>query len=206
MRKLPIRKIAGEEMKANSLKIVIVMLILVLSACGPRGIQNAKNWPVEEFTFTNQEGQPFGSEDLKGKIYIADFIFTSCDDVCLPMTSNMVKLQKMVKEKGYENVEFVSFSIDPTIDDPETLKEFGNMFNVDYTNFHMLTGYSQQVIEEFAMKNFKTIVKKPKNEDQVIHGVDFYLVNQEGTILKYYNGLEEIPFGEILNDIKALQQ
>ncbi|MDZ5473118.1 SCO family protein [Bacillus sp. 31A1R] len=192
-------------MNLKLFKIILLATVLLLAACGQKGIKNAKDWPVEDFTFINHEGQSFGLEDLKGKIWVADFIFTNCEDVCLPMTSNMVRLQQMVKEKGYENVEFVSFSIDPEVDKPETLKEFGNKFNVDYSNFHFLTGYEQTFIETFAQKNFKALVKKPANEDQVIHGVDFYLVNKEGTIVKYYNGLNEIPFKEILNDIEALQ-
>ncbi|MFE8702103.1 SCO family protein [Cytobacillus sp. FJAT-54145] len=190
------------------LRIIFIMLLTVtiLSACGQSGIKDPLNWPVEDFTFTNQEEQPFGLADLKGKIWVADFIFTNCDDVCLPMTSNMVKLQGMVKDEGYENVEFVSFSVDPEIDSPEVLKDYGEKFNVNFGNYHFLTGYSNDDIHEFAKNSFKTIVVKPKDQDQVVHDVNFFLVDQEGNIMKYYTGLNEIPFDEIMSDIKALQQ
>jgi protein SCO1/2 len=76
---------------------------------------------------------------------------------------------------------------------------------LDFSNYHFLTGYDQTFIETFARENFKTFVKKPENEDQVIHQTYFYLVDQEGTIMKYYSGANDVPFADIINDIKALQ-
>lgn len=187
------------------LLLIILSMLFLFKAFGNNGIPDAKNWPVADFTYTNQEGEPFGLKDLKGEIWVADFIFTNCEDVCLPMTYNMAKLQKKVKDEGIKNVEFVSFSVDPSVDQPNVLKEFGEYFKVDFSHWNFLTGYEQEHIEEFAMDSFKAIVKKPANQDQVIHGTDFYLVDQEGKIIKYYTGLNDIPYEEIINDIKALQ-
>ncbi|MFB6466113.1 SCO family protein [Cytobacillus sp. Hz8] len=193
-------------MKSKVLAIYLIMTVVLLSACGQREIKDAKNWPIkDEFTYTNQEGKPFGLKDLKGKVWVADFIFTNCEDVCLPMTSNMAKLQQLAKDENIKNIEFVSFSVDPENDTPQKMKEFAQSFNVDFKNWHFLTGYSQEAIEQFAMKNFKALVKKPEKEDQVIHGTDFYLVDQNGTIVKYYTGLNKIPMKVIINDIKTLQ-
>jgi protein SCO1 len=180
--------------------------LFALTACSSSGIPNAKNWKIEEFSFINQEEETVSTSDLKGKVWIADFIFTSCEDVCFPMTWNMSKLQKMLKDEGIKDVEFVSFSVDPEVDKPEVLKAYGNQFNVEYSNWHFLTGYKQKDIEQFARKSFKTIVVKPENEDQVTHGTDFYLVDQEGKIIQYYSGLEEIPFADIIQHIKILQK
>lgn len=192
-------------MDLKGLTLAIVASLLVLTGCGAKKIENAKDWPVPEFTYTNQSGESFGLQDLKGKIWVADFIFTKCIDVCPPMTVNMAKLQKMAEEEGLENVEFVSFSVDPTVDSPEVLTEYAKLFEADHSNWNFLTGYSQEEIESFALEYFKTPVKKPREGDQVIHGTSFYLVNQEGTIVQYYSGLEEIPFKQIIKDIKALQ-
>jgi protein SCO1 len=185
--------------------VLLIIAIVILSACGKKEIQNALNYPVEDFNYSNQDGETFGLEDLKGKVWVADFIFTSCLDVCSPMTFHMEKLQKMAKKEGVTNIEFVSFSVDPSLDTPEKLKEFGENFNVDFANWNFLTGYKQKEIENFALKSFKTLVLKPQQGDQVIHGTDFYLVGPKGTVLKYYTGLNEIPFKEIINDIKSLQ-
>lgn len=192
-------------MKFRIILMIALLFSLFLTACGKKEIENAKDWPLNDFTYTDQQGESFGLSNLKGKVWVADFIFTNCEDVCLPMTSNMSKLQTMAKEEGIQNIEFVSFSVDPTVDQPDVLTKFGEQFQVDFSNWHFLTGYSQADIENFALENFKTLVKKPEKEDQVIHGTSFYLVDKEGTIVKDYTGLQDIPFDEIISDIKTLQ-
>lgn len=185
--------------------IIIVFTLMVMTACGKGEIKDAKNWPVADFTFTDQNQQSIGLSDLKGKVWVADFIYTNCPDICLPMTFNMAKLQKLTKEEKIENIQFVSFSVDPEVDTPEVLTKYSSNFDIDYSNWHFLTGYKQEEIEKFAMSNFKTIVKKPQNDPNVIHQSYFYLVNQEGKIMKVYSGLEDIPYEEIISDIKTLQ-
>ena len=192
-------------MKARVIQLSALIFTLLLTACTQNGIKDAKNWPVNDFTYTDQQGKTFGLKDLEGKIWVADFIFTNCETVCLPMTSNMAKLQKMAKENGIENIQFVSFSVDPSVDTPDALTQYGKLSGVDFNNWKFLTGYEQLEIEKFARDNFKTIVKKPEKGDQVIHGTDFYLIDQTGKIVKDYTGFQEIPFDEIMNDIKALQ-
>ncbi|SFA92241.1 MULTISPECIES: SCO family protein [unclassified Bacillus (in: firmicutes)] len=192
-------------MKQRWLIICMVFLAFMLVGCGQGEIKDATDWPIKDFTYKNQDNKNYGLKDLKGKIWVADFVFTSCEDVCLPMTANMIKLQELVKKEGIKNVEFVSFSVDPVVDSPEALKNYAAKFNVDFKNWNFLTGYTQQEIEQFALKNFKALVKKPEQEDQVIHGTDFYLIDQNGTIKKYYTGLDEVPFEEIIEDMKTLE-
>ncbi|WNF25226.1 SCO family protein [Mesobacillus jeotgali] len=184
---------------------MLASVMMFAAACGNSGLKDAMNYPIEDFTFTNQEGESVSKADLKGKVWVASFIFTNCADVCPPMTANMAKLQDMMKEEGLEDVEIVSFSVDPAVDSPEVLKEYGKKFNVDFTNWSFLTGYTQEEIEKFALESFKAFVKKPETGDQVIHGTDFYLVDQNGEMRKYYTGLKEVPFEQIIKDIKTLQ-
>ncbi|MBM7663205.1 protein SCO1/2 [Bacillus mesophilus] len=180
-------------------------LLLIVSGCGGNGLEVPSDaTTVENFTFTNQNGEEYGLEQLKGKVWVADFIFTNCDTVCPPLTANMSKLQDMAKEKGLE-VEFVSFSVDPENDTPEKLLTFGEQFDADFTNWNFLTGYSQSDIEAFAPKSFAAIVQKPKSDDQVIHGLRFYIVNQDGIVVSSYNGLENPPYEQMLDDISKLQ-
>nr|WP_257391898.1 SCO family protein [Mesobacillus jeotgali] len=184
---------------------MLAAIVIFAAACGNGGLKDAKNYPIEDFTFTNQDGEQLSKKDLKGKVWIADFIFTSCADVCPPMTANMAKLQEMIKKEKLEDVEIVSFSVDPTVDTPDVLKQYGQKFNADFSNWSFLTGYTQEEIEKFVLENFKALVKKPEAGDQVIHGTDFYLVDQNGDMRKYYTGLKEVPFEQIIEDIKALQ-
>lgn len=180
-----------------------IIIALVLSACGGEKIENAKNWPLESFEHIDHNGKPFTKEDLKGKIWIASFIFTNCETVCPPITANMARIQRMLEEEGLDGVHLVSFSVDPEVDKPEDMKAFAEKFTDSLDNWHFLTGYAQNYIEQFAKENFKTHVYKPENDDQVVHGTDIFLVDQEGTIVKYYSGLD-VPYEEILHDVNVL--
>jgi protein SCO1 len=73
--------------------LLTFILTLLLTACGSKGIKDAYNWSIDDFSYMDQNKEPFGLENLKGKVWVADFIFTNCDDVCLPMTANMKKIQ-----------------------------------------------------------------------------------------------------------------
>ncbi len=105
--------------------------------------------------------------------------------------------------KGIE-VEFVSFSVDPEEDTPEKLKEYGATFNADFENWHFLTGYKQEEIKDLALESYKTIVQDDPNSDQVVHGTSYFLVDQEGYVVKDYSGTKDVPYQQIIQDIKSL--
>ncbi|MDR4888594.1 SCO family protein [Fredinandcohnia sp. QZ13] len=191
----------GENVKKIKFLIVIA-LIFVLAACGS-GIPNALNYEVSDFTYVDQNGEDFSLKDLEGKVWIADMIFTQCETVCPPMTAHMAKLQSMVKEEGLD-VEFVSFSVDPEVDTPEMLKEYAEGYSDDLSNWHLLTGYSIDEITVFAKDSFKALVAKPEGQDQVLHVIKFYLVDQNGTVLKEYDGVSDTPYDEIIKDINTI--
>lgn len=181
---------------------MLLFVVLFSAACGGK-IENAVNWEVEKFEHIDQNGHPFSKDDLRGKVWVANFIFTNCQTVCPPMTANMARLQRMLKEEGLDDVHLVSFSVDPEVDTPEKLADYAFRFTEDFSNWHFLTGYAQKYIEQFAEKNFHLFVHKPEGEEQVNHGTDFFLVNQEGNIVKYYSGLD-VPYEEIVHDVKIL--
>ncbi|WP_456279393.1 SCO family protein [Bacillus sp. AK128] len=187
------------------LVVLFISLLVILAGCGGNGLDVPSDaTTVQDFTYINQNGAELGLEQLKGKAWVADFIFTNCETVCPPMTANMSKLQGMAKEEELQ-VEFVSFSVDPENDTPEKLVAFGEQFDADFSNWNFLTGYSQSDIEAFAPKSFATHVQKPKSTDQVIHMTRFYLVNKDGIVVKSYSGLENPPYDEMIEDIKKLQ-
>ncbi|MEH7176557.1 SCO family protein [Neobacillus vireti] len=191
-------------MKKRFLVIFLIGLFL-LAACGQKGIENPLNYTVNDFTAVTEENKPFEKKDLDGKIWLADFIFTNCADVCPPMTANMTKLQKMVADEDLKNVEFVSFSVDPTVDTPEVLSAYAKNFGLDTTNWTFLTGYTQEFIETYARETFKTLVKKPQEGNQVIHQTYFFLVGPDGKVKKIYDGYKEVPYDDMMKDMKALQ-
>ncbi|WP_242221666.1 SCO family protein [Bacillus cereus group sp. BfR-BA-01380] len=186
--------------------ILTAFCLLVLAGCGSGSkLRNPLNWDVESFQYINQNGEKFGTKDLKGKVWVADLVFTNCQTVCPPMTANMAKLQKLAKEEKLD-VQFVSFSVDPERDNPEKLKTFVQKFTDDTKNWNLLTGYSQNDIKKFAKDNFKALVDKPESTDQVMHSTRFYLVDQNGKVMKEYSGMNNTPYDDILRDIRRLTQ
>ncbi|MBN8251677.1 SCO family protein [Priestia flexa] len=184
--------------------LLCLVLVIVLAACGSQ-IKDPLNWKLNSFIYTNQENKEVSLDNLKGKVWVSNFIFTNCETVCPPMTAHMAKLQKMVKEEGLD-ANFISFSVDPENDSPDKLKEFAAKFNADLSNWHFLTGYAQQEIEKFALDQFKAVVKKPENDPQVIHATTFYLIDKEGTVMKSYSGVGDTPYDEIIKDMKTLSK
>ncbi|AFQ58121.1 Assembly factor BSco of the Cu(A) site ofcytochrome [Bacillus subtilis QB928] len=178
------------------------LIFLFLCACGGQQIKDPLNYEVEPFTFQNQDGKNVSLESLKGEVWLADFIFTNCETICPPMTAHMTDLQKKLKAENID-VRIISFSVDPENDKPKQLKKFAANYPLSFDNWDFLTGYSQSEIEEFALKSFKAIVKKPEGEDQVIHQSSFYLVGPDGKVLKDYNGVENTPYDDIISDVKS---
>ena len=180
---------------------LLIVLSLFLAGCGQE-IKDPVSWEIEDFTFTNQNNEDVGLADLQGEVWLADFVFTNCTTVCLPMMANMTALQEQLKQEGLD-VRIVSFSVDPTIDIPEVLKSYAENYGADLSSWDLLTGYSPEEIDAFAMENFKVVARKPANEDQVIHGTSFNLVDKDGVVRKFYDGIDP-PTEEIISDIKIL--
>ncbi|MDW0109482.1 SCO family protein [Sporosarcina aquimarina] len=193
-------------MKKKVLVVGVFMMALVLSACSG-GFKADHHYSIAPFEFTNQNNEKVSLDDLKGDIWLAQFVFTSCTTVCPPMMSNMAELQEGLEDKGVENYKIVSFSVDPEVDTPEKLGEYLTNFDVpDPAKWEMLTGYKMEDISDLAVKSFKMPVIDDPNSDQVIHGSRFGLVNKEGKVVKTYAGNVDVPFDTIVKDMKALSK
>lgn len=185
------------------LKWILFGLVLFLAGCG-NNIETNMSEQVADFSFTNQNQETVELEDLKGEWWVADFIFTNCTTVCLPMTSNMAQLQTAMKEEDVD-AQLVSFSIDPKRDTPQVLKRYGESYDADFRNWSFLTGYDFETIKEFSIKSFRNlIVEAQPGSDQLTHGTSFFLVNPEGEIIKKYDGVSSDSMDQILEDLKTV--
>lgn len=194
-----------EVSKSKTLAIVMTLIVILLAGCSNSDFQAETNYEIADFTYTNQYNEKVSLKDLEGKVWIADFIFTNCETVCPPMTFNLTKLQKELKKEGVEDYKIVSFSVDPENDKPQVLKDYISKYEAaDTSKWELLTGYQFDEIKEFAEHSFKTIVAKDPNSDQVIHQTSFFLVNQEGVVVKNYSGNSDVPYAEMTADIKTL--
>ncbi|AMW98950.1 SCO family protein [Rummeliibacillus stabekisii] len=187
------------------LPCLLIVSAILLSACGGGNFKAETDWKVQNFNYTNQNDEKVSLDSLKGKPWLAMFIFTSCTTVCPPMTMNMTAIQKDFKEKGLKDYHIVGFSVDPKTDTPEKLKKYLKQYPVpDTSKWDLLTGYSQDDIANLGLKSFKTFVKDDPNSNQVIHGSSFFLVNQEGVVVKSYSGYKEVPYDTIAVDMETI--
>lgn len=184
---------------------LFIILMLFLGACGAAEIES--NMPndsiVADFEFTTQDRETLSLEDLKGEWWIADFIFTNCTTVCIPMTTNMVTLQEMMKEENL-NAQLVSFSVDPEVDTPEVLTNYAAGYGADLSNWTFLTGYDFETIKELSIESFYADLRQEPDSDQVTHVVRFYLVNPEGQVIKSYFGTDLGDIESIVDDLKKV--
>lgn len=186
---------------------ILILSVLTLGACGGgNNVETTMSEPVADFEATTQDGDTLTRDDLKGKWWVADFVFTNCTTVCPPMTRNMKSLQDQLKEANVENFHLVSFSVDPDYDTPDVLKEYANEHGADLSTWTFLTGYEFEMIQELAQESFKVLVQPPpEGDDQVSHGTQFLLVNPDGEVVKHYSGTEADQMEQIADDLKNLQ-
>jgi len=183
----------------------ILGLMILLTACNKLPIETDMSENVADFSFTTQDNETLSLDDFSGKWWIANFIFTNCETVCLPMTHNMAELQKQLEEKDLA-IQFVSFSVDPEYDTPDVLKEYGEEYDANFNSWSFLTGYDFQTIKELSIKSFKAPLQEPEyGDDQVTHDVRFFLVSPEGKVVKGYNGVDRENMDEIIDDLIVLQ-
>lgn len=187
--------------------IMLLYLLLLLSACSDKlPIETNMNESVADFSFTNQDNNTVTRDDLAGQWWIADFIFTNCETVCIPMTTNMSSLQDDLEEIDIP-IRFVSFSVDPEYDNPDVLLEYANDYDVNLDNWDFLTGYDFETIRKLSIKSFRAPLKEPAyGSDQITHDVRFFLVNPEGKIVKGYEGMDRGTMEKVIDDIQVLNE
>lgn len=138
---------------------------------------------IQDFSLTNQRGEPFRLSDLSGQVWIANFIFTSCGGQCPRMTSLMAKIQ----DSSPPAIALVSFSVDPEFDSPKILRQYAEKYGAD-TRWYFLTG-PRRSIRALAEESFKLGVsdKGGTEAEPILHSSRFVLVDKNGQIRGYYD-------------------
>jgi len=152
---------------------------------------------VIDFNLTDSQGKSFSLDELKGKVWVADFIFTTCGGICPVMSQNMSRLYEHF---GRNNaVHFVSISVNPENDTPEVLAEYAKRYSADPDQWHFLTG-PRETIEHLAVNGFKVGSAK----EPVFHSAYFILIDPRGNIRQYHEGTQTAALGKIKSDILTL--
>lgn len=165
------------------------------------------NWKVPAFEAVDQEGKEITLESYKGKVLLVDFIFTRCPNICPPMTSNMVRVQKELKKQNVD-AQIISFTADPLYDQPKVLKQFAEKYQADLQNWSFLQVKDLKTVQDIVKVGFKGIVTQQKGPSEefpilVNHPSQFYLIDQKGQVRKFYDGLKPDP-KQITKDAKKL--
>jgi protein SCO1/2 len=155
---------------------------------------------VPAFELVNQDAQPFGSGQLSGKIWIADFIFTSCPGPCPIISTRMSELQKPLAKS---DVHLVSFSVDPEKDTPEVLRVYADKLRKEPLRWDFLAG-PISTITSLSRDGFKLALSDGEPESGPVHSTRFALVDRHGTIRGYYDALAPDGVTKLLADTNHL--
>ncbi len=158
---------------------------------------------VPDVTLTERSGAELPLSDLKGKAWIADFIFTNCGGSCPIMSSTMASFQEQLKD--VHNVLLVSFSVDPARDTPEALRDYADLYKASASRWLFLTGEKQK-IDHLTRDGFHLAVAADTGStvEPIIHSTMFVLVDRQGVIRGYYDSSDEKSIERVVADARIL--
>jgi protein SCO1/2 len=155
----------------------------------PISAQNMPGRPVPDFKLTNAWGGTLSRDDLLGRVWVADFFFTSCPGPCLTLTAKMKELQGKIQL--LTDVRLVSFSIDPETDTPEVLKNYAEVWGADPKRWLFLTG-DKETIHTMSRSDFLMPLEEAKPGEttdygKYVHSTSMAVVDKEGMIRGVFN-------------------
>ena len=164
----------------------------------------AREHKIADFSFTNQNGKVITQKNYEGKIYVADFFFTTCPTICPIMTDNMVDVQKAFLNNP--KVMMLSFSVLPDTDDVATLKKYAIKKGVNDSKWNLVTGDKKEIYS-MARKSFLAVkLGKPNELYDMVHTENFVLVDTEKQVRGFYDGTKKEEIKRLIEDITWLSE
>jgi protein SCO1/2 len=158
---------------------------------------------VPYFTYLNQDSIKINSTMLKGKVWIADFFFTSCPTICPKMTSQMKRLAFLTKDLE-KYIQFISFSINPSYDTPYRLKEYRKHYGINAKNWQFFTG-DENATHDLGVNYFQVFANKDiESAGGYAHSPAFVLVDKEGYVRGVYIGTDTKQVDLLQKDVRKL--
>ena len=159
---------------------------------------------IPSFSFVNQNGAIVTNETYQGKIYVADFFFTTCPGICPKLTKNMKTLQDVYKDDN--DIKLLSHTVMPWKDSVPVLKDYAIRNKVNSEQWNLVTGDKKGLYNiarngYFADEDFK----KTQDESEFIHTENFILIDQKGFIRGVYNGTIELDVQRLRRHIEILK-
>lgn len=206
-------------MKITNLIVILVLLIafscktesentssVELPILGERYVddnQDTVYHEIAEFSFVNQVGDTITNADVDGKIYVADFFFTTCPTICPIMKKEMLRVFE--KYQDQPNFRILSHSIDPTHDTQEVLKDYAEKLGVvDASTWNFLTGDQEKIFEIGQTSYLTTAMADQAEPGGFLHSGAFLLVDGNGRIRGVYDGTKSDQVDRLIADIPKL--
>jgi protein SCO1/2 len=166
-------------------------------------LQHVKKYhTIADFSLTNQNGETVTQKNYEGKIYVADFFFTTCQTICPIMTDHMVTIQNQLQND--KDVLLLSHSVTPEIDSVAQLKKYALEKGVNDSKWNLVTGDKKEIYE-LARKSYLAAKDAPYSEYDLIHTENFVLVDKKKRIRGFYDGTNPDDIEKLLKDIKVLK-
>lgn len=160
---------------------------------------------IAPFEFTNQDNQTITNETFNGKIYVADFFFTSCRTICPIMKTQMLRVYEKIKDDP--EVLILSHTIDPEYDTVELLHDFAKRLDVKTDKWHFASGQPKDSVFNLAQTSyFSTAMEDKAEPDGFIHSGAFLLIDKKGRIRGKYDGTKEDDVNRLIKDINVLKR
>ena len=158
---------------------------------------------IADFAFVNQVGDTIRKEDMAGKVYVADFFFTTCPTICPVMKKEMLRVYEQFK--GDPNFRILSHSIDPSHDTQAVLKDYAEKLGVpNAATWNFLTGDQEKIFEIGQTSYLTTTMADDMEPGGFLHSGAFLLVDQQGRIRGVYDGTKTEQVDRLLADIPKL--
>ena len=180
------------------MKRLLPLLLLTASACTPHHKLEIYG-QVPDFQLTSQDGEIFNEASLKGHVWIADFIYTTCPGPCPRMSSHMSSLQKATSSTP--DIRLISFTVDPAKDTPPVLAAYAVRYQANPLRWSFLTG-PQQTLQMLSRDTFKL----SDVDSSMNHSTRFVLIDQKGRIRGYYGTMTGDPVKQIAADARQLRE
>ncbi|MGA3025948.1 MAG: SCO family protein [Bryobacteraceae bacterium] len=178
-------------------RLPIAALLLALAACRPSASRLDDFGTVPPFQLTAPDGSTFDSGSLRGRVWVADFFFTSCGSICPMMSAHMHHIQEAIAD--VPNAQLVSFTIDPWHDTPPVLARYAAQYHASPARWHFLTG-PQATLQKLD----KDVFKLGNVDGSLTHSPRFVLVDGNGHIRGYYDTTEAGSIPRIIADLRSL--
>lgn len=164
----------------------------------------SKYHTIADFSFVNQNGDTITQKNYEGKIYVADFFFTTCGSICPKMSTNLVDVQKAVLNNP--KVMLLSHTVFPEVDSVSVLKAYAIKYGVVDSKWNLVTGDKKEIYK-MARKSYLAVkLGRPDQLYDMVHTENFVLVDQKRRVRGFYDGTNKEDIKRLLEDIDFLSQ